>query len=73
MSVVFEYQNKVSRVLDILFKSGIISDDEKKTFKTSRSMLGIMYGLPKVHKPDLPMRPILSTVNSHNYRLKIFG
>ena len=28
-----------------------------------------MYGVPKVHKSGLPMRPIVSTVSSHNYRL----
>ena len=55
--------------MDNLFRYGIISDDEKKTPKTSESRLGIMYGLPKVHKSGLPLRPILSTVNSYNYCL----
>ena len=68
MSVVFKYPDKVSRIMDT-FESGIKSDDEKKTLKTSGFRLVIMYALPKMHKSGLPMRPILSTLNSHNYSL----
>ena len=28
-----------------------------------------MYGLPKVHKENIPMRPIVSTISSPTYRL----
>ena len=28
-----------------------------------------MYGLPKIHKEDTPMRPIVSTINSPSYKL----
>ena len=38
------YQDKVSRLLDNHFKSGIKIDDEKKTHRTSGSRLGIVYG-----------------------------
>ena len=68
-STVFKYQDKVSRFVDKLHKSGIIAEEEKANLKTSGSRLGIMYGLPKIHKAGLPMRPILSTVNSYNYLL----
>ena len=30
---------------------------------------GVMYGLPKTHKPNCPFRPILSACNSTNYNL----
>ena len=66
MIVVFKYKDKVLRFEDKLFKSGIISNDKKKTLKTSGFMLGIIYELPKVQRSDVPMRPILSSVNSHN-------
>ena len=68
MSVVSKYPDKVSRIMDT-FESGIKSDDEKKTLKTSGFRLVIMYALPKMHKSGLPMRPILSTLNSCNCRL----
>jgi len=28
-----------------------------------------LYGLPKIHKENIPMRPVLSTIGSANYRL----
>ncbi len=28
-----------------------------------------MYGLPKIHKPDVPLRPIVSTIGSATYSL----
>ena len=30
---------------------------------------GVRYGLPKVHKPGCPFRPIVSSVNTYNYNL----
>ena len=59
----------LSNFVENHFKSGRTSDDKKKTIKVSGSRLGIMYGLPKAHKSGLPMRPILSTLNSCNCRL----
>ena len=35
----------------------------------SGTNLGILYGLPKVHKANWPIRPILSAVNTPNYLL----
>src|ERR1051325_3987711 len=31
-----------------------------------------LYGLPKTHKPGVPLRPILSAVTCHNYNLAKF-
>ena len=59
-STVFKNKDKVSRFVDKIIKSGIIAEEEKANLKTSGSKLGIMYGLPKVHKAGLPIRPILS-------------
>ena len=33
------------------------------------SRLAHLYGLPKTHKPDLSMRPVLSATNTYNYPL----
>ncbi|XP_066944595.1 uncharacterized protein [Macrobrachium rosenbergii] len=35
----------------------------------SGSSYGIMYGLPKIHKDNIPLRPILSSINTPNYKL----
>ena len=33
---------------------------------------GTMYGLPKIHKADIPLRPILSANNTSSYNLSKF-
>lgn len=41
----------------------------KNTFTSTESVLPKIYGLVRVHKKDLPPRPIVSTVNSATYFL----
>ena len=41
----------------------------RKQITPSGSRAGILYGLPKVHKNNLPIRPIISAVGTYNYRL----
>ena len=38
----------------------------------SGSIPGILYGLPKIHKPNCPIRPILSAIGTFNYNLAKF-
>jgi hypothetical protein len=33
------------------------------------SRAGLLYGLPKVHKSNYPLRPIISAINTYNYKL----
>ena len=33
---------------------------------------GILYGLPKIHKASVPLRPILSSVRSHSFKIAKF-
>ena len=43
--------------------------DFEKRFRSYMPSLPSMYGLPKIHKVNNPMRPIISTINSVNYKL----
>ena len=36
------------------------------------SSYGVLYGLPKIHKPNVPVRPILCSYNTPNYKLAKF-
>ena len=38
----------------------------------SGTIPGSIYGLPKIHKPNVPLRPILSAINSPTYKLAKF-
>ena len=53
-------EDLVNKFLNKLCKAGIISDEQYKKLYVSDSSPGILYGLPKIHKPNLPMRPILA-------------
>ncbi|XP_069976538.1 uncharacterized protein, partial [Penaeus vannamei] len=33
---------------------------------------GVLYGLPKVHKPNIPLRPIISSIGTFNYNAAKF-
>ena len=64
-----KYEEKANRFIDKLYNNKIITEDLKGNLKSTGSRLGIMYGLPKVHKENVPLRPILSATNSFNYQL----
>ena len=34
--------------------------------------IGILYGLPKIHKSSIPLRPILSSINHYSYKIAKF-
>ena len=67
-----KYEDKNNRIVDQLFKDKIIDEETKKRLKSSGSRPGVMYGLPKIHKSGVPMRPILSTSGSYNYQSSKF-
>ena len=65
-------EDRVNKFLNKLCKAGIISDEQYKKLYVSGSSPGILYGLPKIHKPKLPMRPILAAYNTTVYKLSKF-
>ena len=46
-----------------------MKDDVYNRVHPCGSRAGIMYGLPKIHKDGCPIRPIISSVNTYNYKL----
>ena len=50
----------------------ILHDSTYKEIYASGTSPGILYGLPKVHKKDCPVRPILSACNTPAYNLAKF-
>ena len=45
-------------LLEHLKKPGLLSDDEYKKLYPNGTHISVLYGLPKVHKQDVPTRPI---------------
>ena len=62
---IFTIEDKLNRITRSLTSETF---DHKNLF-TSGSSPRIMYGVPKTHKPDLPLRPVLSAINTPSYKL----
>ena len=71
-SYILRHEDKVNRLLRKLQKEGAINEYTFHSLYSSGSQPGIMYGLPKVHKPEVPLRPILSAIGTHNYNISKF-
>ena len=55
-----------------LKESHVISESAYDLLRPCGSRPGVLYGLPKVHKENTPMRPILSALSTHNYSIAKF-
>jgi hypothetical protein len=62
-------ENKLNRILINLKKHGHISEDTYKHLRSSGSTPGLFYGLPKIHKPSVPLRPIISGVGTPCHKM----
>lgn len=53
-----------NKILNELENSNCISKEESKLYKIYNSTIPLFYGLPKIHKPFCPLRPIISSIYS---------
>ena len=63
------YKRKIVQVLLDLERSGIISHDLKRRLYPTAETVPTFYGLPKIHKPEVPLRPIISSIDSITYNI----
>ena len=62
-------QDHLIRILQRMTKRGLLSKQEYECARPRRSCCAGMYGLPKIHKDGISMRPVISSIGSYNYRL----
>ena len=62
-------EGKLTRFLLNLKKSNKISENLYQRIRPSGSQPARLYGLPKIHKQNYPLRPVYSSINSFNYNL----
>ncbi|BHF84480.1 hypothetical protein SprV_0902763100 [Sparganum proliferum] len=55
-----KHVNSVNKAIDKLRKSGALKRQEALTAKATDAAMARFYGLPKVHKPGVPLCPIVS-------------
>ena len=54
---------------NLLKKPGYISDEDYKRLYPNGFYIGVLYGLPKVHKTNVPTRPNCSAIETSTYEL----
>ncbi|CAH8662813.1 unnamed protein product [Schistosoma rodhaini] len=62
-------EKKVNSNLTKLLNMNAIDKDEFHLLKPMGSVYPHLYGLPKIHKPNIPLRPILSMCRSPTHKL----
>ena len=65
-------EDRLNRFLKTFLNKGHISESEYKTLYATGSRPGILYGLPKIHKQGVPVRPVLSAIKTPYYNLSKF-
>ena len=71
-STIFKTEDKINRTLKQLKDDQILNDQSYQSLYSSGSSFSVLYGLPKVHKSNVPLRPILAAYNSPNFSLAKF-
>ena len=61
--------NKVKRTLNNLTKKGQITKEKQRWMKSSGPILPSFYGYPKIHKPGIPLQPIVSLPGTPTYNI----
>ena len=65
-------ERKLNKYVYQLFKNKSISQNEYYHLHSSDANAPRIYGLPKIHKPHTPLRPIICFINSPLYNLSKF-
>ena len=62
-------ESRLQKRLLELFKTKLLPEHVYRTIRPTGSQRPQMYGLPKTHKPNVPLRPILSVIGSAHHEL----
>ena len=62
-------EKKVADALKEVENKGGLSTSQRKSLTNKYSTPPQLYGLPKIHKKDTPLRPIVSSIDSPTYKL----
>lgn len=65
-------QQKANRLISELSDNEMISEQEAKRLTFYNAVPAKFYGLPKIHKPTLTLRPIISSIDSPNCKIAQF-
>lgn len=66
------FQQKANKLISELSDLEMISEQEAKNLMFYNAVPAKFYGLPKIHKPTLTVRPIISSINTPNCKIAQF-
>ena len=69
IKLVHRLESKIRLFLGKLKKDSVISDSTYNDLAPTGTRPGILYGLPKIHKENVPIRPILSSIKTPAYKM----
>src|SRR2546425_7218512 len=67
-----ENKSEVDDIVNNLFEQNFVSKRQKKFLTNFSPKMPVLYGLPKIHKKDIPLRPIVSQIDSPSYKINKF-
>ena len=67
-----QIQNKINGLINNMFRKKYIDKKTKNLLNCHNGQSPYIYGLPKLHKNNIPLRPIVSTVGSPTDKLSKF-
>ena len=65
-------ESQVKTLLRKLKADNCINERTYNELYSTGTRIGILYGLPKIHKSSIPLRPILSSINHYSYKIAKF-
>ena len=65
-------KSEVDAIINNLCENNFISKRQKKFLSNFSPKMPVFYGLPKIHKKDVPLRPIVSQIDSPSYKINKF-
>lgn len=66
------FQNKNNEIVNRIYRGEHIDERTKKDMITYKAIPPRIYGLPKIHKENVPLRPIVSCIGSPTHKLSRF-
>ena len=67
-----EHEQLINQCISHLINNGDLDMDTGQLLRPANSRTPIFYMLPKMHKPNNPGRPVISSVNSHTEKLSAY-
>ena len=64
-----QVEKAITKLLSSLKQRGIIDNNTYERLRPTGTIVPRLYGLPKTHKPGIPLRPVLDMVNSPYHAL----